>query len=175
MRYGGLHRFVIEGEPGVGKSEMVIQLMVGMGLNKLQLGDTRSKGKRNGFYHIFASMQPAMQEAILFAAFDEGAIVLIDEINSMPTLEKLLNSLLDGKHPIDHNRPPKFPGFRVLGTQNPVSMEGRRMASPALQNRTQTVYLSPYCAAEMHQILDQMGGLVRDHQTSVGHCFSHQS
>ena len=171
LRYGGLHRFVIEGEPGVGKSEMVIQLMVGTGLNKLQLGDTRSKGKRNGFYHIFASMQPATQEAILFAAFDEGAMVLIDEINSMPTLEKLLNSMLDGKHPIDDNRPPKLPGFRVLGTQNPVSMAGRRMASPALQNRTQTVYLSPYCAAEMHQILDQMGALSETSKQALVNAF----
>ena len=171
LRYGGLHRFVIEGEPGVGKSEMVIQLMVGMGLNKLQLGDTRRNEKRNGFYHILASMQPAMQEAILFAAFDEGAIVLIDEINSMPTLEKLLNSMLDGKHPIEHNRPPKVPGFRVLGTQNPASMAGRRMASPALQNRTQTVYLSPYCAAEMHQILDQMGGLSETSKQALVNAF----
>ena len=157
LRLGGLHRFVIEGEPGIGKSQMVIELMAGMGLHKLQLGDAQAPEIKNGFYCLSASMQLSLQEAILLKAFDDGAIVLIDEINSMPTLEKMLNSLLDGKHPKDDNRPPRNPGFRILGTQNPPTMAGRRLASPALENRTQTIRLSPYPEKDMHTILERMG------------------
>ncbi|NDH09810.1 MAG: hypothetical protein EBY16_09435, partial [Gammaproteobacteria bacterium] len=171
---GGLHRFVIEGEPGIGKSEMAVELMVGMGLHELRLKDKHPAKNSNGFYRLFASMPPKVQEEILLTAFDEGAIVLIDEINSMPTLEKLLNSLLDGKHTNEDNRPPHVPGFRVLGTQNPPTMAGRRLASPALANRTQTVHLSAYPKEEMEQILEKMGWLSADTKTELVAAFQHQ-
>lgn len=158
FRLGGLNRFVIEGEPGIGKSQLAIELMAGLGIHEARLSDTETPGlKPNAFYRLYGSMQPGVQEAILLKAFDKGAVVLMDEINSMPTLEKMLNSLLDGKHPTEKNRPPLVPGFRVLGTQNPASTDGRRVASPALENRTQTVHLSPYPADEMRTILEEMG------------------
>lgn len=59
LRLGGLHRFVIEGEPGIGKSEMVIELMAGMGLHELRLGDTPAAEKRMGF----TACQPVCSQA----------------------------------------------------------------------------------------------------------------
>lgn len=155
LRTGGLHRFVIEGEPGIGKSEIVVELLTSFGIHEACLTD--SVQQQNAFYRLLPSMQFDVQQAILLRAFDEGAIVLIDEINSMPTLEKVLNSLLDGKHPKDNNRAPHHLGFRVFGTQNPPTMAGRRLASPALDNRTQTVYLDAYPEVEMDSILERMG------------------
>lgn len=157
LRFGGLHRFVIEGEPGVGKSEMIIELITKSGIHEARLNDKAPHPYKNMFYRLAPSMQPSIQTAILLKAFDEGAIVLIDEINSMPTLENILNSLLDAKHPEDNNRAPHVPGFRVIGTQNPPRMAGRRLVSPALENRTQTIRLEPYPIEEMHAILNNMG------------------
>ncbi len=156
-RFGGLHRFVIEGEPGIGKSELVLQVLASQGIYEASLyGDCRQD---NSFYRLSATMQPDMQTAILFRAFDTGSIVLIDEINSIPTLEQLLNSLLDGKHPKEANRSPQQPGFRIIGTQNPPSLAGRRHASPALENRTQLIILEPYTKLEMDEIAYKFGFL----------------
>ncbi len=172
-RLGGLHRFVIEGEPGIGKSELVMQVMASREIHEARLND--SNPLDNAFYRISASMQPDIQTAILLRAFDTGSIVLIDEINSMPTLEKLLNSLLDGKHPKDNNRPPHRPGFRVLGTQNPPTMAGRRNASPALDNRTQTVRLDPYTSEEMNDIASTLGLLGSNTRDELINAFQSKS
>ena len=153
---GGLQRFVLEGAPGLGKSEMIYSLMDAYGLKEASL-HAEIILNENVFYQIHASQQADLQEEILLKAFDAGALVIINEINSMPTLEKLLNSLLDGKHPKEGNRRPLKAGFGVLGTQNPPDMSGRRMESPALENRTQKVKLLPYTADEMHIILEKMG------------------
>ena len=147
---------MLEGAPGLGKSEMIYSLMDAYGLKEASL-HAEIILNENVFYQIHASQQADLQEEILLKAFDAGALVIINEINSMPTLEKLLNSLLDGKHPKEGNRRPLKAGFGVLGTQNPPDMSGRRMESPALENRTQKVKLLPYTADEMHIILEKMG------------------
>ena len=69
---------------------------------------------------------------LLEKAFNEGAVVIIDEMNSSPMMEHTLNAMLMGFHPETHERPLK-PGFMLLGTQNPISMAGRRATSTALQ------------------------------------------
>ena len=151
-----LKRFVIEGEPGVGKSDLLYKLMLNNNILELRLNDPIPMDV-DIFYRLLPSMSYSVQEQILLNAFDYGAIVLIDEINSIPTLEKLLNSLLDGKHPHENNRPPLCPGFRVFGTQNPPTMCGRRIESNALKNRTILMRLPNYSKPEMYALLDYIG------------------
>lgn len=141
----GLNRMVLEGEAGIGKTEMIIDALV-----------TQGYKKNKSFYHIPASMNYTQKKEIFLKAFDEGAIVLIDEINSVATMEKLLNSILDNKHP-DDNRPPLKPGFRLIGTQNPAYYAGRNVDSPALASRTITIKLEPYPHDEMVDILQSKG------------------
>ena len=78
-------------------------------------------------------------------------MVIIDEINSSPMMEDLLNHLLMGKTP-DGQRP-AYPGFLIIGTQNPASMAGRRAPSTALARRLNTTELNPYPSEEMIEIL----------------------
>ncbi|MFA5960981.1 MAG: hypothetical protein WC785_10760, partial [Tatlockia sp.] len=52
---------------------------------------------------------------------------------------------------------PNKPGFMVIGTQNPVTMAGRKAQSTALSRRLITSVLPPYTDAEMHAILCQKG------------------
>ena len=54
-------------------------------------------------------------------------------------------------------QPPKKPGFMVIGTQNPITMAGRRAPSTALARRMCTIALPPYPKDEMLQILLQKG------------------
>jgi hypothetical protein len=156
--YGGLNRLVVEGAPGIGKSEMMIELLLSQGLTKGNFEtDYLAQEDSNIFYHMPATLSYADKKRLLLKAFDEGAVVLIDEINSIAMMEKLLNSLLDGVHPEEHFRQPHRPGFRLMGTQNPATMAGRTIESPALANRTQAIIVGPYTTAEMVQIVMHMG------------------
>jgi MoxR-like ATPase len=101
-------------------------------------------------------MNQNQKKEILLKAFDEGAIILIDEINSVATMEKLLNSILDNKHP-DTLQKAKNPGFRLIGTQNPAYYAGRNIDSPALASRTVLIQMPDYPSDEMIAILQAKG------------------
>ncbi len=158
QKYGGLGALILEGEPGIGKSELAIKILREHGYEE----EHSLKGlstKPKPFYIMPVSLNPEEKEALLTKAFDEGAIVLIDEMNSSPMMEQFLNSLLMGKHPSAKRADPRpaSPGFMVIGTQNPINMAGRRVASTALQRRMTRVELSNYTHDEMLAILIQKG------------------
>ena len=136
--YGGLGGIIIEGEPGIGKSELVTANLV-------------AHGYKEGidFYRIPVSMQAEEKEKLLLKAFDEGAIVIMDEINSAPMMERLMNDLLMNKKP--NGEPPKKPGFMIIGTQNPAPMGGRQTPSNAMKRRMITEYLPAYPDEELLQ------------------------
>lgn len=150
QQYGGLGGVILEGAPGIGKTELVTQLLRANGLNE---------GKANQPYDtskaIFYRLHVAEKKALLLKAFNEGAIVVIDEINSGPTMERLLNDLLMGKTP--DGKAPLKPGFMVIGTQNPVTMAGRGQRSEALKRRMQTLCIPDYTPSEMIDILKRKG------------------
>jgi len=116
QKYGGLGGIIIEGSSGIGKSAMVIKLLISQGYIE-QHDLIKPASTEQIFYRIPVSMALDEKETLLLKAFDEGAIVIIDEINSSVTMERLLNSLLMGKKP--DGSPPHKPGFMVIGTQNP--------------------------------------------------------
>lgn len=152
QKRGGLNGFVIEGEPGIGKSEAMYKLFAQRGLREKSIHGDSSEGD---YYKIPVSMPLDEKKKLLIKAFNEGAIVLIDEINSSTMIERLLNDLLDGKNP--DGRPADNPGFLVIGTQNPATMSGRVKESPALARRMQKICLPPYSTEEMLAILDKVG------------------
>lgn len=152
QKKGGLGGILIEGEPGIGKSELVIAALRSHGYQQIKNHD-RCETVGNLFYHMPVSMPLSEKEVLLKKAFNHGVVVVIDEMNSSPMMERLLNDLLMGKNP--HNSPHThvIPGFMVIGTQNPVMMEGRRLASTALLRRVITVTLPGYTLDEMKHIL----------------------
>lgn len=152
--YGGLGGMILEGEPGIGKSEMVVQYLVSQGIHEADIASTTPYAQHM-FYRIPISMELDTKKKLLLKAFDEGSVVVMDEINSAPMMEQWLNSLLMGKTP-DGKRPRRA-GFCVIGTQNPSTMPGRRQCSTALSRRMQTAYLSAYTAEEILDILQQKG------------------
>ena len=147
--YGGLNGLTIEGEPGIGKSVLTIKRLVKQGMVKGRVDEDNSD--KDCFYVVPASMSLEAKQALLLKAFNEGNIVIVDEINSSPMMERLVNSLLTGVAP-DGTRPKKA-GFLLIGTQNPVYMAGRRQASSALKRRMLQYPLPPYTEAEIKIIL----------------------
>jgi hypothetical protein len=150
---GGLGGIILEGEPGLGKTQLIINTLVAQGMKKASL--TKEHRGEPVFYVIPVSMAYSEKENLLLRAFHEGAVVFIDEINSAPMMERLLNDLLMGKDPQGNSA--KIPGFMVIGAQNPASMAGRIRASTALEHRMQKVILSEYSQEEMVKILEHKG------------------
>jgi uncharacterized protein YjbI with pentapeptide repeats len=152
QKCGGLGGIIIEGAPGIGKSELVIAALIAHGYQEVH-DVTRSTNLENPFYRMPVSMPLIEKEALLIKAFNEGAVVIVDEINSSPMMERLLNDLLMGKNPKRINGIIEKPGFMVIGTQNPATMAGRRTASTALLRRLISTQLPEYTPDEIKIIL----------------------
>jgi MoxR-like ATPase len=147
--YKGLGGLIIEGEPGHGKTRLVNEKLCAWDFKK---GNPQEDNQgQNVFYDIPVSMPLTEKRALLLKAFHEGAVVLIDEINSSSFMERLMNDLLMARDP--EGLPAQTQGFLLIGTQNPVSMAGRAKASTALQRRMQKISIHQYTAAELTQIL----------------------
>ena len=169
--YGGLGGIILEGEPGVGKTELVLNTLIEHGFHEVHHLDAPLTTDKP-FYRMPVSLSISEKKALLLKAFDEGAVVVIDEINSSPMMEQFLNDLLMGIHPETKERPKK-PGFFIIGTQNPITMGGRRAPSTALSRRMITVEVTPYSTAEMHQIL-VWKGLSEEDTTLLVRAFNKQ-
>lgn len=142
-----LSGILLEGAAGIGKSTMVIELLKSYGYQDATNIDGPVDGRKS-YYHLTPT-DPGRMEAILTKAFHEGAIVIIDELNSLP-LERVINQLLTGKDMADKTATNK--GFLLIGTQNPVNFTGRQVLSMALENRFYKIDLPDYNPQELYQI-----------------------
>lgn len=152
--YGGLGGLILEGSPASGKSELVVATLRDRGYVEKHLNSPFSEEQKI-FYRVPVSMNKKEKEALLLKAFNEGAVVIIDEINSSPLMEALLNTLTMGRAP--NGERPTRPGFTIIGTQNPITMAGRRAPSPALARRFTTMSVPDYTTKELHKILITKG------------------
>ena len=142
--YGGIGAFVIEGESSIGKKSLV--------------GDVLNSFKLR-LHHDYETIKPSKsfieKKKILLDAFDKGRVVIMEEFNTAPMMEQLLNSLLMGKTPGGSR--PSSPGFFVIGIQKSATMAGRTLPSNALARRIQTCHLPAYANTELDHILLKKG------------------
>jgi MoxR-like ATPase len=145
----GVSGLLLEGPSGIGKSDMVIEYLRAKGFQDGYTADPiRSTTQR---YYRLTPTHLAEMERVILKAYHEGAVVIIDELNTLP-LEKILNSLLS--EGIDSNGKK---GFFVVATQNPTSFEGRQILSNAFLNRFHKVILPSYPRKELIEILMRKG------------------
>ncbi|MFC3909699.1 hypothetical protein ACFORL_11525 [Legionella dresdenensis] len=152
-KFGGLGGMIIEGDPGVGKSELVMDRLLAHGFKEAYMGDAVVPAK--AFYRMPVSMSPAEKEALLKKAFKQGAFVIADEINSSPMMERLNNDLLSGNLPNGEKH--GQPGGALIGTQNPITLAGRRPTGTALARRLINTGLQPLAGDEMLAIVKEKG------------------
>jgi hypothetical protein len=159
--YGGQVGVVLEGPPGVGKSEMLLQYLYGEGFIK---GENRldyvpPEGE-DVFYHVPISLEDDTREKLLIKARNEGAIVILDELNTAPPRKELIgyDSGVAAKNVQNHiSVRPKNPGGIVIGTQNPNSMDGRKDLSIELPHRFIICSLLSYSQEEALEIIEKKG------------------
>jgi hypothetical protein len=162
VQYGGLSTLVLEGPSGIGKSHFVRSILKAKGftqasLNKDYSGNVDSKIKK--FYYLPASANYQLKVDTLLRAFDEGAVVIIDEINTLPpSLERITNCLMMGEHPYTKKRPNRS-GFTLLGTQNSIAQGARQAKTLAGRRRIFHEDLTGYSPDDIINILQKQHGL----------------
>lgn len=149
---GAINTLVIEGLPGLGKSDLVSTVLDALGYQRRFPTDDRSR-INNCIHYLYLPINLATHEKdnLLRWAFDRGLLVVIDEINAGSRMEHLMNNLLMGQTP--EGKHATYPGFKIIATQN----KGRVEASTALRRRMWTTELSPYEEKEILQILSSWG------------------
>lgn len=150
----GLGGLMVESSPGLGKSELMRAFVRSQGM-VLWNPHNQSVPPENPYMVIPASLPPAEKKSWLLHAFHAGAVVLMDEMNSGPVVEDLLNALLCGETP--DKEPAKCPGFLLLATQNPPTMPGRVRHTSAIERRLLHATLEEYPQNEVEHILRMQG------------------
>ncbi len=146
LQGAGTNGLLFESEAGEGKTRMATEFLKA---RKIQPADPAKQNNQNHYYHLSVT-DPKMIKQQLTKAFHEGAVIVIDEINTLPDIEETLNALLSGRDL--EGQPAKHPGFFIIGTQNPITYSKRQPLSPALSNRFQKIDLKPYSNDELFEI-----------------------
>jgi len=137
----GLNGILLEGESGIGKSEMISAMLKGQDYDKID-----------------ASQGFKEKEAIAIKAFEEGKILWIDELNSCidDGFEKVLNAILTGAHPVS-GKPSENPGVALIASINSAGEVGRSIIGAALGDnrlkRQKTPALTAYKSADLQEII----------------------
>jgi MoxR-like ATPase len=153
--HAGSNGILLEGNSGIGKSYLLLEYLREKGFED---GDvvTReaAKSPEKRYYHI-RTREVDEVKAILRKAFHEGAVVIIDEVNTL-AIEGTLNAYLSGTTP--EGEPAQHAGFFFAGSGNPASFGKRHVLSDALLNRFQKVDLKDYGRNDLMCIADMLQG-----------------
>ncbi len=155
LQLTGLGGMILEGEPGTGKSHFIIDTLVRLGFNEIPLDEMEQvppQSQLNGFCVIPASLAFSEKKRLLMKAAEQGIQVVMDEINSGPMMEQLLNDLLMGIHP-DTKKPLEKGGLLLFGTQNSIAEGGRQVTTHAITHRSIFYQFEPNTKDEMKLIL----------------------
>lgn len=162
-RFNGVNGMVLQGQPGIGKSEFITSVLDSENYfshdfkpnphdeaEKIRFASALNAGSI--YYRLPASIDIELKIKILDEAFQNGALLIIDEIDSCPLLEDRLNAYLTGED-IKGNRPNK-PGFTLLSTGNGAGEKGRRVLPAPLLSRMIAQAFNEYPRDDLFQILE---------------------
>jgi hypothetical protein len=144
----GLGGIILEGASGIGKSHFLATLM---------------KDQKREYVCISPSLSFTDKVELLRDAFQNGKVVIADEMNASLWPNKLLNAYLMGKD--ENDQPANKLGFMLIATQNPPYFKGRSEEDPALRQRCIKLKLDwPVYQAPMDKKDEKVIRTVKDDQ-----------
>lgn len=132
------------GASGRGKDAVLVQALKAMGMTDAKDAAPGTPATRL-YYHLNASLRTDDVIAVIEKAQREGSIVIISEMNLLPSafIEGRLNDVLTGN---------ADPGFALFATENPEQFGGREKHSTALLSRVIFNQISDYPQQELADI-----------------------
>lgn len=158
----GSSGIILEGSPGIGKSELAIQYLESLGFVNGDIVSRAEAKEPTKRYYYLKTTDPVEIEKIILKAFDEGAALIIDEMNTL-AIEHILNAVLSGINL--QGKPATYPGFFIYATQNPIHFGKRHVLSDPLLNRFQKLDLKDYAQEDLLAITSLITGAENEQET----------
>ncbi|MCR4337626.1 MAG: hypothetical protein NUV91_07475, partial [Candidatus Omnitrophica bacterium] len=135
---------VFEGPSGRGKDVVVDAALTVAGFVEAKQAEGPTPAAKK-YYRLTGSMNYGELETVVRKARQEGSLVVISEMNSLPSgfLEGKLNDLLTGN---------AAQGFGVIATMNSTDYRGRERLSSALANRVLYYRIQDYTEDELREL-----------------------
>lgn len=151
----GLNGCLIEGRPGMGKSELIRYRLAKSGYTQAKPGEDAPANTLT-YIKIDASLSDELKQHFIRKAFNQGQIVWLDEVNSIldEGFEHWMNAFLSGFDPDTHLRA-QIPGFMLLVTANSIGMEGRSLIGPAFRGRLTQLTMPEPNAKDFEMIIEK--------------------
>ncbi len=151
--FGGQSGLALEGEPGIGKSEMMIAKLVSRGYREIHLPAAITGEKT--FIRIPANMPKAEKDRAKSEATKNGVIMLFDEFNCAVEIDDPFVYSMNGKRL--NGKRPDTPGAISFIMQNGRDLAGRASLSTELEEQLAKNYLAPYSCTELVMFLKWRG------------------
>lgn len=165
LKNTGLGGILIEGPSGVGKSEVVQQVLKAQGYRLLSFDQAQAISTLDSDIRIAvklsASESVEFKKQVLDQALHKGWAVWIDEIDACldpkvgdaEGLEKTLNAVLTGED--SQGKPAAQPGFCLVATGNGGGLSGRGIVSEALRHRLESIEMPAMTLDDMAVCVNQ--------------------
>ncbi len=153
----GTSGVIFEGDSGVGKSAMIEAVLQNQGIKKITSLQSNDVSNNHCYCKIDASLSSDQIKEQLIEAYELGVIIVIDELNTRINegLEKVINALLTGQHPIDIKKPTR-PGFMIITSVNKAINAGRSNIPPPIKHRCNIISASPLKEYEVEDFVEIM-------------------
>ncbi|WP_238400587.1 hypothetical protein [Legionella bononiensis] len=150
----GLNGCLIEGRPGMGKTELIRYRLAKSGYTQAKPGEDAPKNTLT-YIKIDASLPDELKKTYIRQAFNQGQIVWLDEVNSIldEGFEHWMNAFLSGFDPDTHHKA-QIPGFMLLVTANGIGLEGRSLIGPAFRGRLTQLTMPEPTVKDLDMIIE---------------------